>query len=460
MRRGDFLRWGAISSSNSSASTLKDSPQKTAIREVKWAGIPPSGDRAQPSLMGFLRSYWRHNRLCKTFFANADTANNTSTLQRLNVTLGCQEIHEYGQAGIGNYATAIYGIRLAAQALKVDLHMTCHDAIDMSSLLVLPWLLGHFPVSDDATDRASLPSINRVCSTFNKVPIGYLLDQIQFDMRRMALSVVGIPPSSANHPATAWASKYLEYETALRYPYQPQLQARHHNPLVKSNQAADMDDVVVHFRCGDIMIGSAAGSYYGFQKFHEILRHISPAARSIGIATQPFADDEEAIDSRTNQTFKTPLDRSIGNRCKLVVFALIDTLHERFPKAAVRVHNGKDESIVMAYTRMIMANQTIAAAMSSFSVFPIVSTFGTGYLPRPRSWGSPYSWVEQEPRIKDMARDNVVLVKADARHTISGIDMRALWDAKGEALALEWFRNTSLVLNCTKETCKMDAKYR
>jgi hypothetical protein len=332
-------------------------------REVAWVGIPQNDDR-EPSFLGFMRFYWRHNRFCDTF------KDSNYTRQRLNITLRCREMHERGIIGTGNYMTGLYGLRLAATVLKVDLHMSCEDATEMSSSLVLPWLLGDFPASDEAlkllrTNRTvDLPSMQQICSTYNKVPISLLLDQMKFDLRRMALSLVGIP-SSSNHPAAKWALQNLGKASKPQYPYEHQLPSQHDNPLLSQT---DLDDVSVHFRCGDIMIGSASGVYYGFQKFHEITRHISPATTSIGIVTQPFADDES--DNRTMQTFKTPLDRSIGNRCRVVVEALVVHLQESFPQARISIHNGKNENVALAYTRMIMANQTIAASMSSFAVFP------------------------------------------------------------------------------------------
>jgi hypothetical protein len=409
-------------------------------REVAWVGIPHDDDGRQPSFLGFMRFYWRHNRFCDTF------KDSNYTRQRLDITLGCREMHERGIIGTGNYMTGMYGLRLAATVLKVDLHMSCEDASEMSSVLVLPWLLGDFPATDEAlkllrNSTVGPPSIQQVCSTYNKVPISLLLE-------RMALSLVGIP-SSPNHPAARWALQHLGKASNPQYPYKHQHPSQHDNPLLSG---IDLDDVAVHFRCGDIMIGSASGVYYGFQKFHEIARYISPAAASIGIVTQPFADDDS--DSRTMETFRTPLDRSIGNRCRVVVGALVDYLKESFPRSRIRIHNGKNENVALAYTRMIMANQTIAASMSSFAVFPVVSTFGTGYLPQPRRGGSPYGWIDQNPRLKHIA-DNVVLVKVSASSMIAGFELRAMWDAKGETLALEWFRNASLVLLCDEKKCRM-----
>ena len=425
--------------------TLDPIPTISMVREVTWTGI---SDNDEASLLGFMRFYWRRNRFCDTY------KDSNYTKQRLQIHLGCRELHENGIIGTGNYITGLYGLRLAATVLQVDLHMSCNDATEMSSMLVLPWLMGDFPASKEAlrllrNSTAYPPSTEQVCSTYNKVPISLILDQIKFDLRRMALSLVVTPPQSS-HPAAEWALQHLGNATSIgQYPYKHQLASRHDNPLLSQTE---LDDAVIHFRCGDIMIGSASGAYYGFQKFSEIVRYISPAASSIGIVTQPFADDLN--DKNLEPTFKNPLDRSVGNRCRVVVTALVDYLKEAFPRARIRIHNGKDENVALAFTRMIMANQTIAGSMSSFAVFPVVSTFGTGYLPQPRQGGSPYGWINQNPRLKNIA-ENIVLVKAKLSSMISGIDLRAMWDAKGEALALEWFRNESLVLLCDEKICRM-----
>jgi hypothetical protein len=72
------------------------------------------------------------------------------------------------------------------------------------------------------------------------------------------------------------------------------------------------------------------------------------------------------------------------NRCRIIAMSLVDYIQERFPSSRIQIHNGPNETILVAYARMIMANQSIAG-MSTFGVFPVLATFGTGYLRSPRT---------------------------------------------------------------------------
>ena len=87
---------------------------------------------------------------------------------------------------------------------------------------------------------------------------------------------------------------------------------------------AKPDDVIIHYRCGDVLMG--ASGYFLYPKFVEYARLISPEARSIGIFTQPFSS--KGVTARNIDK----LDQS-GDRCSVLVHGLIDFLKERFPKA-------------------------------------------------------------------------------------------------------------------------------
>jgi hypothetical protein len=311
--------------------------------------------------------------------------------------------------------------------------MTCHDASEMSKTLILPWLMGHYR---RAPERR-LPPIEEACSTFNKVPISYLVDEMRYDLRRMAISLTGIP--STDHPAAAWAEKrHLLSVDENQCHHQLPIS---HSPLFPN---VELDDAVLHFRCGDVMQGVGNGGY-GFMKFFAFARHISPHVRTIGIVTQPF----DSIGVLTRKQ-----DQSAGDRCRIVVMALVDYLQERFPRARIRIHNGKDETMALAYARMIMANQTVAG-MSSFGVFAVVATFGTGYIRKKTKQGS-YQWIERSPRI-DEKLDNIFLVKEP--NVLKGSDIRGLWDNAGKSKVLAWFRDESLTVRCSNTSCWMESAY-
>jgi hypothetical protein len=99
------------------------------------------------------------------------------------------------------------------------------------------------------------------------------------------------------------------------------------------------------------------------------------------------------------------------------------------------VHNGPSETTALAYARLVMANQTIAG-ISTFGVFPAISTFGTGYLSRPNG-NFPNYWMFN-PRVDELV-DNVHMYTDSDFLMVA--DMKTLWETKGEAAVLEWFRS-------------------
>jgi hypothetical protein len=109
-----------------------------------------------------------------------------------------------------------------------------------------------------------------------------------------------------------------------------------------------LDDVVLHFRGGDLFNSNHPG--FGFMKFSAFSKQISPDTKSIGIVTQPF--------DTSGQYRKGDATVEKRERHRIVVMALVDFLGEKFPQARVTIHNGRSETIALAYARMVMANQT------------------------------------------------------------------------------------------------------
>ena len=171
--------------------------------------------------------------------------------------------------------------------------------------------------------------------------------------------------------------------------------------------------------------------YFGFMKFSGYTKYISPAARSIGILTQPFGTEEQGR-LRDQGAVKR-------ERCRIVVTSLVDYIQERFPHSRVTIHNGPNETIALAYARMVMANQTIVG-ISSFSVYPAIGTFGTGYIRRPDFREAPNQFLVK-PRLDQMA-DNVVLIEEPNR--IMCTQINKLWQTAGASGVLNWFRNDTV----------------
>jgi hypothetical protein len=184
--------------------------------------------------------------------------------------------------------------------------------------------------------------------------------------------------------------------------------------------------------------------------FHGYSRHISTHVRTIGILTQPF--DEHPNATNISESFVVQ-QRSLDTdnvqqmeRCQTLVFAFVDFLREQFPNAIVRIRNDPTETIALAYSRMVMANETVAG-MSTFSVFPILGTFGTGYFLRPKS-GDPAMWLTHwKYPITNMIRQDSNIVLFDESNLLVGPKAKALWDTHGDDVVLQWFRTGMYTLD-------------
>lgn len=126
----------------------------------------------------------------------------------------------------------------------------------------------------------------------------------------------------------------------------------------------ELDEVAIPFRCGDI-IERSPHPKYSYVRWVALTKVISPKARSTGRITQPFKGQTRFI------------DRSIRGRCPRLVKALQAYLQKKFPRAKVKVRNSPDKSIALAFTRLVMANQSLAGGVSTFYTMPFYASFGT-----------------------------------------------------------------------------------
>jgi len=96
---------------------------------------------------------------------------------------------------------------------------------------------------------------------------------------------------------------------------------------------------------------------------------------------------------------------------------------------------------------MVMANQTMAG-ITSFGVFPVVASFGTGYVRSPDYSKGPNTWLAQNPPLEQMT-DSIVLMK-EPNLLMAGV-IKEMWQKEnGQDLVLEWFRNDTF---CNGLTC-------
>jgi hypothetical protein len=470
-------------------------------------------------------SIWSGSFFCKTLELEIQQQADSMTLRNITmnsfsplptvhvqIEISCLDLFQKSIQGTGNYIQAIYMMRLAVRyisSVNIKLNVTCIDAEQLQKDYVLPWFTGTWyspsyfnPINgtdevppnfanQQGSAQPSLPTIplpqeglgtGLYCASFFYNPTAIMYKEMIYDVRRMAIALVGISSLPTNHIHSAEIERFVQQNIysigTLRRRYQRYIndepsqdvflsagnQQERLNastniiPLIQPppQQAhMELDDAVIHFRCGDIL--STTIRAYGFMTFHGYSRHISPDARTIGILTQPF-HPTPSTDSTASTTSSIAQARSldtanvlISQRCQIMVLAFVQYLQEQFPNATIHVRNDPLETIAMAYARMVMANQSIGA-MSSFSVFPILGTFGTGYFLRPKR-SDPSMWVihEQYP-ITEMDRNNDSnLVMFDESNLLRGSQAKDLWHDYGEGVILQWFRTGNYSLeNVTK----------
>jgi hypothetical protein len=383
-------------------------------------------------MLNFAGDYF-HGHLCERILTPDSSTTNivqaAANLSHTAITIhfNCNDLYANSSCGTGNFISAIYGLRLAAATIgNVDVVVTCEDAYEQQGSLILPWIMGWFPRTLPQTAPADrkTPGIDLACSDYNTLPIGYLLHEMRFEMRRMAIALVGIPPYQG-HPAQQWAEQNLwstNREQQQAYTMQLTNPARNSPPIFPD---VELDDAVLHFRCGDLI--AAQFSTHGFMKFESFSRHLFPNVTSIGIVTQPFDVNAQV------RLFDGGQDKR--QKCKLVVFAFVDHLRARFPKARITVRNDPRETIALTFARMIMTRQTVIG-ITSFGVFPGVSTFGTGYIRKPDFFPHcPNLWL-LDPNVERTV-NNVKLIEEPR---LMAFECAERWGTDG-AEVLQWFRN-------------------
>jgi hypothetical protein len=409
----------------------------------------------------------------------------------VSVNVSCAQIYADGW-GTGNVIELLYTLRLQCLAYNATLVVSCPDAKVTSSELVLPWLLGTFQPAESSFQSISATSaywaspngkqpvtaVQRACNPQRTMPLGRLYRDWQFRLRVMAICLAGLPLHRPTHPSHAFAAEYIwpgkatrptaisfkeqtwwarrRQYTAMDWTFFPptsdilsfELPHRHDiPPLASLFKEEPLDDVAIHFRCGDLM-GTDHGQYE-FLKFSGYARYISPEARTIGIVTQSFApppiqSQNSGNKSGLQQISSLPIRSKdftdvVRDRCLIVVSALVEYIQQRHPHSLVSIRNGPRETIPSSYVRLIMANQTIAGISSTFGVFPTTTTFGTGYLSSPERNQSALRtrWMVEEFANQRVA--NIILVEGNPHAKVSTI--LRMWETQGAERVVEWFRS-------------------
>lgn len=308
---------------------------------------------------------------CPILKTMAEVAKNESTIHPptsalLNVTMDCTRCLKRDvypcNLGQGNWIMSIYSARMISAYYGVDFKFQCKDGRDSAGNLLLPWFdqdqkspnPNHidWPFSVGRDNRPKTEDY--VCNGVFGAPIEAMALQIQDEMRKMAVILVGTQNDGIRvHPD-------IPPET---------------RPLIDNVR---LDDVVIHFRCGDVL-GGRWRFDYGIMRFNVYKQLIPTNTSSIGIITQPF-------DKSSNRG----LDQGREDDCRRIVYSLVDYLKGFATNARISIHNGPNETLPLAYARMVMANHSISA-LSSFGIFPVIGTFGEGYFQRPPKSITPFA---------------------------------------------------------------------
>jgi hypothetical protein len=171
----------------------------------------------------------------------------------VHVSFGCDDLFRHNHYGTGNFLMSMYILRSTAKAIgNVDVLVTCHDAQVQKGLLILPWLTGWFPhndsgsLVDDVVNASNAKKCRKLKQRISS-PLGERVADIQFELRKMAVALVGIP--SRDHPSYAFSQENLWKEQkddtlpvyGIRSPHKDE------KSIVPN---VILDDAVLHFRCG------------------------------------------------------------------------------------------------------------------------------------------------------------------------------------------------------------------
>jgi hypothetical protein len=282
-----------------------------------------------PGLDLLAGSIWFGNHACEAIadFRDATKRMRPVVTVLVNVTFGCAEYYHKSSIGSGNVLLlALYMMRASFALLgNVELHFTCHDTYETRSQLVLPWFTGTWYFGAPTThNHTTLQQEEAACAPFWGAVLDHVYRDMQADVRRMAraLLVVGGAGgagsgAATNRPLVRGRSALAAADPMVSSPSSRSSSSPMFVPHLSSSPKeepplfnVDLDDAVIHFRCGDLLTSDLAG--YGFWTFDGYVRHISSEARSIGILTQPFPENNTNVQQR----YMDNADAVQKQRCK------------------------------------------------------------------------------------------------------------------------------------------------
>mmetsp|Transcript_3105 Transcript_3105/g.4487 ORF Transcript_3105/g.4487 Transcript_3105/m.4487 type:complete len:450 (-) Transcript_3105:260-1609(-) len=268
----------------------------------------------------------------------------------VNLTVDCEALSGH----TGNWITAIYHLRLAAALGRVDFQFQCSTGMASVETSMLPWFSGYYPAPSNETWPYDLgrPDGNLVCSKkYSRLPLQHLASEMQRDMRRIAVAMLG--PREKVVDATDLNLASLAESVPDEF---------------LNRKEIEIDDAAIHFRCGDVF-GYTTKTQYGVIQFREYVKRIPKATtKTIGIHTQPF-----------DVSLLRNYDKDAADTCKVVIGIMVNYLQHEYPNATITVRNTQNDTIPLTYARLAMGAQTMTST-STFGIFPAIGTFGEGFF--------------------------------------------------------------------------------
>ena len=279
----------------------------------------------------------------------------------LNATVNCTLLGRDDGLGTGNWVLGMYMTRIVAASANIDMEFHCSDGDYRHD--VLTWLQGCYPITP-LQERIGPIDEERLCvGEMRRVPVYRAAYDIRRDMRNLVTKGLDVHQatevggrSPGGNPGSSPLDKWLPPPVETNRHYDTELFG-----------SVFLDDATIHFRCGDVLKLKNPRGDYGFTRFVEYAKRISPTTRSIGIVTQPF----EAAQNREQDANNT-------DKCKMIVTSLQTYLQNHYPTATVSIRNGPGETLVLAYLRIAAANETMTS-LSSFSAFPLLANYGESH---------------------------------------------------------------------------------
>lgn len=338
---------------------------ETQMADLEIRGLPfrHDGDRKVVSI-GYDYLFWEGGGKICALIKNISNVTTLGDIPKhviskqhppiINLTLNCENL----MSNTGNWITAIYHLRLASALGRVDFQFQCSTGMALVGSSMLPWLSGYFaaPSNDTWPYDLGWPDPKQACTKdFRKLPLQHLSHEIQKDMRRISVAMLGRREVVTGHNYHPTDTSHNDWG------------GLHNVSKFLNRMDLEVDDAAIHFRCGDVF-GLTNKDVYGLIKFREyVVRIPNETTRSIGIYTQPF-----------DVALLREADRGAAGNCRKIVGVLVHYLQKAFPAARIIVRNTPDDTIPLTYARLTMASQTITS-MSTFGIFPAIATFGQGY---------------------------------------------------------------------------------